>query len=189
MFRHFLNLITLLTALTSLGAQTTLFVPRNYLKSYERGTRSWDGKPGPNYWQNRASYNIAASIEPKTRRLSGEETVSYTNNSPDTLKSIRFKLQHDRYRKGVQRAFDVSASDVSDEGTRIESLMVNGKKVDPKDQSRTGTFLDVSIKDTPLPPKTTATFSVQWSYTLPASKAARECVCDSTTFFVPYWYP
>ncbi len=190
MLRRTLTALTALIALSTLTAQTTLFVPRNYLKSYERGTRSWDGKPGPNYWQNRASYTIAASIEPKSHRLSGEETITYTNNSPDTLKTIRFKLQQDRYRKGVQRAFDVNPSDVSDEGTRIESLSVNGKAVDPKDQNRFSTFLDISIKDMPLLPKTSATFRVRWSYTLPAAKgSARDCVCDSTTFFVAYWYP
>jgi hypothetical protein len=64
--------LAFIAALNSLFAQTTLFVPRNYQKPYERGTRSWDGKPGPNYWQNRAAYTIAASIDPKTRRLSGE---------------------------------------------------------------------------------------------------------------------
>ncbi|MBC7774079.1 MAG: M1 family metallopeptidase [Phycisphaerae bacterium] len=180
----------LLIAFASLSAQTTLFVPRNYLKPYELGTRSWDGKPGPNYWQNRAAYSIEASIDPKTRRLSGEETITYTNNSPDTLKTIRFKLQHDRYRKGVQRAFDVAASDVSDEGTRIESLTFNGKTVAAQDQNRFATFLDVSLKSTPVSPKSSVTFTLRWSYTLPAAKgSARECVCDSTTFFVPYWYP
>ncbi len=190
MFRLFLTSLTLLTSLPYLAGQTTLFVPRNYYKPYELGTRSWDGKPGPNYWQNRVYYNIAASLDPKSRLLSGEETITYTNNSPDTLKSVRFKLQHDRYRKGVQRAFDVAASDVSDEGTHIESLTFNGKAVAAKDQNRSATFLDVSIKDTPLLPKTSATFSVRWSYTMPAAKgSARECVCDSTTFFVPYWYP
>ncbi|MBN8680185.1 MAG: M1 family metallopeptidase [Chitinophagales bacterium] len=173
----------------SLLAQTTLFVPRNYLKPYERGTRSWDGKPGPNYWQNRATYTIKAGIEPKTRLLSGEESVVYTNNSPDTLKTIRFKLQHDRYRKGVQRAFDVTPSDVSEEGTRIESIRLNGKEVETKNQNRNATFLDVSIKDSPLAPKSSATFQIKWSYTLPAGPAARECTCDSSSFFVPYWYP
>lgn len=181
-------LISLVFA-NSAYSQTTLFVPRNYLKPYERGTRSWDGKPGPNYWQNRASYKINASIEPKTRRLSGEETVTYFNNSPDTLKSIRFKLQHDRYRKGAQRGSDVPASDVSDEGTRIEQITLNGQPVDAKNQSRNATFLDISIKNNPLAPKSSATFTLQWSYTLPAGPAARECTCDSTTFFVPYWYP
>ncbi len=190
MSRSFFTAFVLFATFQTLMAQTTLFVPRNYLKSYERGTRSWDGKPGPNYWQNRAAYTISASIDPKTRRLSGEETITYINNSPDTLKNLRFKLQHDRYRKGVQRAFDVAASDVSDEGTRIESLTYNGQTVEAVDQSRNATFLDVSLKKTPLVPKSSATVTVRWSYTLPASKgAARECVCDSTTFFVPYWYP
>lgn len=185
-----LSTLAFFAVLNSLFAQTSLFVPRNYLKPYERGTRSWDGKPGPNYWQNRAAYTIAASIDPKTRRLSGEETVTYFNNSPDTLKTVRFKLQHDRYKKGVQRAFDVAPSDVSDEGTRIESLSFNGKPVDVKDQNRFSTFLDISLKNNPLPPKSSATFAVKWSYILPAAKgSARECVCDSTTFFVPYFYP
>jgi hypothetical protein len=176
-------------ALFAQSAKTSLFVPRNYWKAYERGTRSWDGKPGPNYWQNRAAYSISARIAPQTRRLSGEESVTYFNNSPDTLKMLRFKLQHDRYRKGAQRAFDVPPGDVSDEGTRIEALTFNGKTVEEKDQNRSATFLDVSLKNTPIPPRSSATFQVKWSYTLPAGSAARECVCDSTTFFVPYWYP
>ncbi|MDX1912415.1 MAG: M1 family metallopeptidase [Saprospiraceae bacterium] len=185
----FIALFSFILPLTGQSSATSLFVPRNYWKSYERGTRSWDGKPGPNYWQNRASYVISAGLEPKTRRLSGEETVTYTNNSPDTLKSVRFKLQHDRYRKGAQRAFDVPPGDVSDEGTRIESLLFNGKLVDAKDQSRSATFLDISLKNTPIPPQSSATFLVKWSYTLPGGSAAREYAGDSTAFFIPYWYP
>jgi len=187
---RFLATLAFFVACSSLAAQTTLFVPRNYLASYERGTRSWDGKPGLNYWQNRSAYTIKASIDPKSRMLYGEETVTYTNNSPDTLKTVRFKLQHDRYRKGAQRSFDVAASDVTDEGTRIENLTFNGKPVAASDQNRFATFLDVSLKNTPVLPKSSATFTVRWSYLLPAAKgSARECVCDSTTFFVPYWYP
>lgn len=189
MRQYIFTILISLAFANSTFSQTTLFVPRNYLKPYERGTRSWDGKPGPNYWQNRASYKINASIEPKTRRLSGEETVTYFNNSPDTLRTIRFKLQHDRYRKGAQRGSDVPASDVSDEGTRIEQITLNGQPVDAKNQSRNATFLDISIKNNALAPKSSATFTLQWSYTLPAGPAARECTCDSTTFFVPYWYP
>jgi hypothetical protein len=82
------------------------------------------------------------------------------------------------------------ASDVSDEGTRIESLSFNGKPVDAKDQNRFATFLDISLKNNPLAPKSSATFTVKWSYILPAAKgSARECVCDSTSFFVSYFYP
>ena len=190
MFRYLFTALTALAWLAPLTAQTTLFVPRNLQKAYEKGSRSWDGKPGPNYWQNRANYVIKANLEPKTRRLSGEETITYINNSPDSLKIIRFKLQHDRYRKGAQRASDVTPSDVSDEGTRIEELTFNGQAVDEKSRRRYSTFLDLDLKKTPLPPGTTATLTVKWSYTLPLGEdAARECVCDSTTFFVPYWYP
>lgn len=190
MYRLFFPIALFLFFGATLYAQTGLFVPRNYLKSYEKNTRSWDGKPGATYWQNRSNYVIAASLDPKTRLLSAEETVTYFNNSPDTLKTIRIKLQHDRYRKGATRAFDVTASDVSDEGVAIQYLSWNGKNMEPGDYRRSQTFLDIPLTDKPMMPGTTATLSVKWSYTLPAGEdAARECVCDSSTFFVPYWYP
>src|SRR5690349_634109 len=122
MIRHVIALVLLLECTISISAQTTLFGRRNYQKPYEKGTRSWDGKPGNNYWQNRSQYTISARIDPKTRRLSGEETITYFNNSPDSLTMLRLKLQHDRYRKGAARAQDVTPSDIEDEGTRIESI-------------------------------------------------------------------
>ncbi len=190
MRRFLLCFAICLTFLTPHFSQRTLFFPRNLQKPYEKGTRSWDGKPGANYWQNRANYVIVASLEPKTRRLSGEETITYFNTSPDSLKIIRFKLQHDRYRKGGQRGYDVDPADVSDEGVRIENLTFNGQNVESKKRRRVSTFLDIDLKDTPLPPKSTATMTVKWSYTLPADEnAAREYARDSTVFFVPYWYP
>lgn len=189
MIRFLLLLFGLLSSQILL-AQSSLFLPRNLEKNYREGTRSADGKPGAKYWQNRASYNIKASLEPKTLLLSGEETVTYVNNSPDTLKNIRFKLQHDRYRKGAQRSGDVTPSDVTDEGVRVENIIYNGTEVAKDKQSRRATWLDLDVKQTPLPPGASATISMRWSYTLPAGEdASRECVCDSTTFFVPYWYP
>lgn len=190
MLRQLPLTLLLCSFFTALTAQTTLFVPRNYQKPYEKGTRSWDGKPGVNYWQNRANYTINASLDPKTRRLSGEETITYFNYSPDSLKNLRIKLQHDRYRKGAARAQDVTSSDVEDEGTRIESLVLNGQPVPEKQRSRYTTFLDISLKDAPLAPKNSVTLNIKWSYILPLGEdAARECVCDSTSFLVPYWYP
>ncbi len=190
MFRHCTLFLLLIAFLAPLSAQTGLFVPRNYKKPYENGTRSWDGKPGPNYWQNRATYAINASLDPKTRVLRGEETITYTNNSPDSLKNLRIKLQHDRYRKGAARAFDVDPGDVEDQGTLIESIVLNGVAVPEKQQRRFATFLDISMRAAPIGPKSTVTMQIKWSYTLPQGEgSARECVCDSSTFFVPYWYP
>ena len=190
MLRHLFLALCLLKGIAPLTGQTTLFVPRNYQKPYEKGTRSWDGKPGVNYWQNRASYTIRGVLDPKTRRISGEETILYVNNSPDSLKSLRIKLQHDRYRKGAARGYDVTPSDVEEEGTHLESITYNGVAISEKQRSRSTTFLDISLKDTPLTPKSSATLTLKWSYILPLGEdAARECVCDSSSFFVPYWYP
>ena len=166
-------------------AQDDLFLPRNFQRAYDKGTRSKDGKPGPNYWQNRAEYQIKASLNPKNRRLSGEETVVYYNNSPDTLKTLRFKLAHDRYRKGSLRSSDVAPADVTDEGVRIESLSLNGKNVAEQRRRKYNTFLDIRLGADAIPPGATATATVKWSYTLPADKdAARECVCDPTTCLI-----
>src|ERR1700736_5387887 len=54
------------------------FAPLNMPEPVGR-YRSGDGAPGPDYWQNRADYVIAARLEPKTKTLSGVETITYTN--------------------------------------------------------------------------------------------------------------
>lgn len=169
--------------------ESSLFIPRNVLRAYEKGTRSWDGRPGPKYWQNRAAYRIHVGLEPKKRRIKGQATVVYYNQSPDTLRLLRFKLAADRYRKGSLRDDDVNPNDVG-EGVRIEQLSLNGQAVPEKERTRRRTFLEVNIRQKPLLPGDSVRVQVEWSYTLPSDKrATRECVCDPTTFFVPYWYP
>jgi len=76
-------------------AQSNLFVPRNILSAYEKVTRSFDGTPGENYWQNSADYKIKVSVEPATRLVKGSEKIIYYNNSPDTLKEIVFNIIQD----------------------------------------------------------------------------------------------
>lgn len=169
--------------------QNGLFVHRNIRNAYDKGTRSFDGKPGANYWQNKAQYTIEASLDPKKRMLKGHETVVYFNNSPDTLKIIRLKLTHDLYKKGGQRDTEVDPEDV-DDGTKIENLRINGRSIAEKEQRRFATFLDVLLKNNPLPPNTSIQVELNWSYTIPADpNATRECRCDPSTYFVPYFYP
>ncbi|MDB5738630.1 MAG: hypothetical protein JWO65_2298 [Sphingomonas bacterium] len=60
--------------------------------------RSGSGLPGPGYWQNRADYAIHASIDTKAHSLTGEEAISYTNNSPDTLDCLWVQLDQNMYR-------------------------------------------------------------------------------------------
>jgi hypothetical protein len=187
---RFLFFLVAVLVATGVAAQNNdLFVPRNIQKAYERGTRSADGQPGPKYWQNRAQYNMQVSIEPATHHLTGSSSVTYFNQSPDTLKTLRLKLAHDLYKSNGQRSSDMALADI-DNGVNLTSLKVNGNAVDVAKQRRFNTFLDVNLADKPLAPGASVTLAAEWNYRLPADEGApRECVCDSTTFFVAYWYP
>ncbi len=61
--------------------------------------RSGTGAPGPNYWQNEADYSITATLDPTAKTLSGEETITYTNNSPDALDVLWLQLEQNIYRE------------------------------------------------------------------------------------------
>src|ERR1035437_4545470 len=84
-------LILFLTSI-NLSAQQ-LYMPRSVVKAYEKGTRSPDGRPGKNYWQNKGTYDIHIIVAPPNRTVAGSEEITYVNNSPDTLESIVFRLE------------------------------------------------------------------------------------------------
>ena len=71
------------------------FTPSNAVNEY----RSADGAPGPAYWQNRANYAIEARLDVANKTLSATETVTYINNSPDTLTSLWLQLDQNVYRQ------------------------------------------------------------------------------------------
>ena len=66
--------------------------------------RSSNGAPGPQYWQNRADYELHAAIATDTKTLTGSEVITYTNNSPDTLTSLWLNLEQNIYRKDSRAA-------------------------------------------------------------------------------------
>jgi hypothetical protein len=62
--------------------------------------RTASGAPGTEYWQQRANYVIKASIDEVNDVLSGEETITYINNSPDDLKILWVQLEQNVNRDG-----------------------------------------------------------------------------------------
>ncbi len=80
-------------------ATAQLYIPRNIQWAYEKGTRSLDGTPGKNYWQNTATYQLNIQFDPLSRYLAGTAHITYTNNSPDTLEQIWFKLYPNLYQR------------------------------------------------------------------------------------------
>jgi hypothetical protein len=63
-------------------------------------TRRADGAPGQAYWQQRVDYTIRATLDTAAKRLSGTETIRYTNNSPDTLRFVWMQLDQNLFRQG-----------------------------------------------------------------------------------------
>jgi hypothetical protein len=47
--------------------------------------RTASGAPGKGYWQQRADYVIAVELDEVERRITGTETITYHNHSPDSL--------------------------------------------------------------------------------------------------------
>ena len=60
-------------------------------------TRSASGKPGHEYWQNQADYNIAVTLDPKENKIFGSETITYTNNSNDSLEFLWLQLDQNLF--------------------------------------------------------------------------------------------
>lgn len=56
------------------------------------------GAPGPDYWQQQVDYDIDIHLNERTNRLTGTETVTYTNNAPDELGFLWFLLDQNRFR-------------------------------------------------------------------------------------------
>jgi hypothetical protein len=54
--------------------------------------RTGSGAPGPAYWQQKADYKIALTLNDDNQSVTGSETVTYTNNSPSALKYIWVQL-------------------------------------------------------------------------------------------------
>jgi hypothetical protein len=60
--------------------------------------RTASGAPGHAYWQQRADYTIRATLDEANRSISGAETVTYHNNSPDTLTYLWVQLDQNIYK-------------------------------------------------------------------------------------------
>jgi hypothetical protein len=60
--------------------------------------RNAAGAPGHAYWQQRADYTIRATLDEARRSISGSETITYHNNSPDTLSYVWLQLDQNIFR-------------------------------------------------------------------------------------------
>lgn len=186
------TIISILLIVSSILAQPHQFyMSKPVQKAYENGTRSFDGNPGGDYWQNRADYEIEVSIDPWKKEVNGSLLVNYFNESPDTLTKIVMRLYQDFYKKGNNRDFQISTEAVHD-GVDIKRVSVRGNELvtseGTQNISRSGTNMHISL-DEPLNPGEEIAIEVGWSFIIPTKSTVRLGAYSDTSMFVAYWYP
>ncbi len=140
--------------------------------------RSASGAPGPQYYQQQADYVMDIVLDDKNKKLSGYETITYTNNSPDVLEYLWVQLdQNVRSRDSkspliqTSRAasYDMTGSFVNehmsegfDGGFNIQEVKANGKSLD---YTINRTMMRVEMAED-LKPGGDFTFSIKWWYNI-----------------------
>ncbi|AXT60792.1 M1 family peptidase [Aquimarina sp. AD10] len=141
--------------------------------------RTASGAPGSAYYQQQADYKMDIELDDKNKKLSGKETITYTNNSPDHLEFLWVQLDQNMRAKdsktpliqgsGVNPAsspkgfFTQYLSDPFDGGFNITAVKdANGK---PLQHTINRTMMRVEMpKD--LAPGGKFVFSIDWWYNI-----------------------
>jgi hypothetical protein len=141
--------------------------------------RSASGAPGSKYWQQQADYLINAELHDDTQSISGSETITYHNNSPDALKYLWLQLDQNINAKGNNtiKSSNNSIKDSVDAKSLSASLALDdfdgGFKIKSvKDAS--GKTLSYTINQTMMRidlPKTLAagqkmSLSIEWAFNI-----------------------
>jgi len=181
---------TIFFCLNTLTAQQ-LFTNTNVQIACQKGTRTSTGKPGKNYWQNRANYNIHVNFTPDSQLLQGKETITYFNNSPDTLKQLIIWLYPDLYKKGVKRLSNIAEKDLN-EGVQIDDLKIGEENIqhfnDHKKTIQKNTNLFVKPEKAILP-HSKIELNISWHYKVNIGSQQRTGMVDSTSYFIAYFFP
>lgn len=175
----------LLTGLLAVTAQAQdLYHPRNIENAYSRGTRSLDGKPASQYWQNKGNYNIRVTVNPPDKTIYGTEDISYYNASPDALQSLVIRLICNLHKPQSPRSGYVSKDFLSN-GVTIDTFMVNGRLLSFNND--VGTVANIRLPRE-LPSHETMQLHITWHYDV-SVESGREGMIDSTTYYLAYFYP
>jgi len=171
--------------------------------------RTASGAPGPQYWQQRADYEIAVTLDAENRRLEGEATLTYTNNAPQSLSYLWLQLDQNRFSQDSQDqrtrtqepADSMSFSRLRSEmlpreqayGHRVESVTDAGGR--EMETTIRDTLMRVEL-DAPLETGESLRLKIAWSYRIPKSKAigARTGfeyfdANDNDLYFIAQWFP
>ncbi|MDH5380030.1 MAG: M1 family metallopeptidase [Cyclobacteriaceae bacterium] len=153
------------------------------------------------YWQQKIDYKIEVDFDVKTNQYEGEQTIKYTNNSPDTLSKAFFHLYNNAFQPGSM--MDVRNRTISDPHPyvrdriskltpeeigflHVSDFTQNGKKANITEEE---TILSVELAE-PILPGATATFKMKFKGQTPLQirRSGRDNA-EGIRYSMSQWYP
>ncbi len=144
--------------------------------------RTASGAPGTKYWQQRVDYDIKCELDEVNNKLTGSETITYFNNSPDVLSYFWMQLDENQHSSvnnaNYQTANPMPANNVStdrildryeerrtDNGHGVNITKMTDAAGKPLKYSINKTMMKVDLP-VPLKPGQKFVFKVDWNYKL-----------------------
>lgn len=139
--------------------------------------RTASGAPGPQYWQQRADYQIEVRLDEEQHQIHGEQTVTYFNQSPDVLTYIWVQLDQNMRAKDSD-TYKIRQNSLSDQMSldqyrNLVPWFDGGFKLEEVTDTR-GNDLSYTVNKTmmridlpqPLYPNGATSFRIKWHYNL-----------------------
>jgi hypothetical protein len=135
------------------------------------------GAPGHEYWQQKADYDIRVVVDDEQQKISGEETITYYNNSPDVLTYLWLQLDQNLFEPESDRALtQTNKIDLNmsvDQVMAYHSIFDGGFKIQEV-KAKNGTPLKYTINKTmmridlpvPLKPGANISFNIKWMFNI-----------------------
>lgn len=160
--------------------------------------RAAAGRPGADYWQQRADYDIEVRLNPTTHRVTGTETITYTNNAPQDLQRLWVQLDQNLF-KPDSRGARITPPDARFSGAfegggysiaRV-TLTRDGETVTPEyviDDTR----MRIALAEPLAAQGGTLKLNIEFSFTVPeygADRMGRLDVEQGMVYEIAQWYP
>ena len=161
--------------------------------------RSASGEPGPAYWQNRADYSIQCKLDTAKHTVSGELTMTYTNNSPDALRFIWMQMDQNIYQKDSRGSATTTqtggrwANASYTEGYKISNLTIehNGVKTAVSSPLTYDTRMQVPLEQ-PLKTGEKIKLTLRYEFEVPqygTDRMGRLKTKNGWVYEIAQWYP
>lgn len=164
---------------------------------YGNQYRSANGEPGPNYWQNRADYEIHCTLDTTNKRLTGSVEIHYTNNSPDDLSFLWLQLDQNIYQQNSRGEATQPpsggrfANRKFTKGYELKSVTINGKN-SQADYLVNDTRMQIRLKEPLEASGGDITIKIDYTFTIPeygTDRMGRLNTQNGWIYEIAEWYP